>query len=362
MNKKSNLFSICLILSVIFLSSLVLANISYATVLNASDTSSQLNSLSQNSIIKSSKSLYKYIDKNEKLPETVKISKKKYSTEEFLYLMSKTVISKKNSLKGDILVKSNIKKAKKPSGSNINGSINFKNMCRYSETIIKHIDKTNRAPNNIKTKLGKMQYETIIFTFSKFLSETSNKGSLNNKITISVSKKSPINNKGYTIELFNKYIMNDSLKKYLISTKNAPSNKKFIKALARQITKGHTTTFSKAEAIFDWVKNNIKYSRYSNTKHGGEKTIRQKKGNCVDNSHALTSLLRASKVPVRYVNGRCEFTKGDLARVTVAHVWVQVLVNDKWMVADGIYKGNRLGYVTNWKPETYKHFGIYPSI
>jgi len=76
----------------------------------------------------------------------------------------------------------------------------------------------------------------------------------------------------------------------------------------------------------------------------------------------LVSLLRASKIPARYVNGKCDFTKGELANISVAHVWVQVLIGNQWMVADGIYKGNRLGYVTNWKPNTYKLYGIYSSI
>ncbi|MCL2115794.1 MAG: transglutaminase family protein [Methanobrevibacter sp.] len=356
MNKKRNLFSICLLFSIIILSSLFLTNISYAADLNDSTT------LSQNEVVKSSKSLYNYINKNEKLPETIKVSNKNYSTEQFLYAMSKTVLSKKNNLKDNIPIKYNIKKAKKPSGSNIKGNIYLKDISGYSEIIIDYIDKNNRVPNSIKTNLGNMQYETIVFTFSKFLSKTNSNGKLTNKITISVAKKSPINNKGYTIELFSKYKKGDSLNKYLSSTKNAPSKGKYIKDLANQITKNHNTTLSKAEAIFDWVKNNIKYSRYSNTKYGGEKTIKNSKGNCVDNSHALTSLLRASNIPVRYVNGRCDFTKGDLARVTVSHVWVQVLINDQWMVADGIYKGNRLGYVANWKANSYKLYGFYPSI
>jgi len=353
MNKKKNLFSICLFVSIIFLSSFLLASISYAA---DSDT------VSQDDIISSSKSLHNYINKNEKLPETIKVAKKNFSTEQFLYLMSKTVINKKNNLKDNISVKYNVKKAKKPSGSNINGKIYVKDMYNYSKNIIEFIDKDNRAPNYIKTNLGNMQYETVIFAFSKFLSQTNNTGKLTNKISISLTKKSPINNNGYTIGLFNKYKSGDSLSKYLISTKNAPANSKYIKELAKQITKGHNTTLSKAEAIFDWVKNNIKYSGYGNTKYGGEKTIKQKRGNCVDTSHALVSLLRASNISARYVNGRCEFTKGDLAKITVAHVWVQVLVGNQWMVADGIYKGNRVGYVTNWKVNSYKFYGIYSSI
>ncbi|MDR1721680.1 MAG: transglutaminase family protein, partial [Methanobrevibacter sp.] len=87
-----------------------------------------------------------------------------------------------------------------------------------------------------------------------------------------------------------------------------------------------------------------------------------KKGNCVDTSHAVVTLLRACGIPARYINGKCSFTKGDLKGVTVSHVWVQVLIGKKWMVADGIYKGNRLGYVGNWKVNKYVLYGKYPSL
>jgi len=200
---------------------------------------------------------------------------------------------------------------------------------------------------------------SIILLNNVFLDNFSYGADLNNPNQVN---KNFTNKANYTSKLFNTYKKGDSLKKYLIPTKNAPCNKKYIKDLSKKITENKNTTLSKAEAIFDWIKKNIKYSRYSNTKYGGEKTIKKHKGNCVDNSHALVSLLRASDIPSRYVNGRCQFTKGDLKGVTVAHVWVQVLVDNKWMVADGIYKGNKLGYVANWKVNSYKHYGIYPSI
>ena len=170
-----------------------------------------------------------------------------------------------------------------------------------------------------------------------------------------------VNNKVYTTRLFNKY-EGDSLNKYLVSTKNAPAKDKQIQRLAKKITKDKKTDLKKAEAIFNWVKNNFRYSRYGDTKYGGKKTIQLKRGNCVDTTHALVSLFRASKIPARYVNGKCKFTKGALAGVTVAHVWGQVLVGKRWMAFDGIYKGNRLGYVKNWKTNSYKLYGIYSNI
>ncbi|MDR1818753.1 MAG: transglutaminase family protein, partial [Methanobrevibacter sp.] len=146
------------------------------------------------------------------------------------------------------------------------------------------------------------------------------------------------------------------------STTNAKKNDDYIEGLAKNITKNKTTKLEKAEAIFDWVKNNLDYSGYVGTKYGAKKTIIIGRGNCVDTSHALVALLRASDIPARYVNGRCEFIEGELEGKTLSHVWIQVLIDDKWMVADGTYDENKLGYVTNWNPNSHSVYGIYPSL
>jgi len=170
------------------------------------------------------------------------------------------------------------------------------------------------------------------------------------------------NSKLYTSALFDNYNNNDSIDKYLISTSHAEKDDDYIESLAKNITKNESTNLEKAEAIFDWVKNNIDYSRYSNTKYGGKNTIIYGIGNCVDTSHALVALLRASDIPARYVNGKCIFTKGELKCETVSHVWVQVLIDDKWMVADGIYDENKLGYVTNWDLNSHIVYGKYANL
>jgi hypothetical protein len=318
-------------------------------------------SVSQKDIVKVSSEFYKNTVKNEKVPDFVTVGGKSYTSAEFLYLMSKTIVNKNKAIVSNIdTVK--VVKGKSVKGTDIKGKLSSKKIYSYSKHIVNYVEKNNKAPSFISTSIGKMKYETVLFTFAKYLSKTKTNGKLVSSVSISLSKKSPINNNGYTVVLFNSYKKGDSLRKYLAATKNAPKNDVYIVKLANKVTKGETTVLGKAKAIFDWIKTNIKYSRYSNTKSGGKKTIKLKKGNCVDTSHALVTLLRASGIPARYLNGRCSFTKGDLKGVTVSHVWVQVLVGKKWMVADGIYKGNRLGYVGNWKVNSYSLYGKYPSI
>ncbi|KZX12302.1 transglutaminase domain-containing protein [Methanobrevibacter filiformis] len=358
---KRGIISIILVVLIIFSCSVLIDSINAADSDNSSSNDIDTKIISQKDVVNASKTVYKHINNNQKLPDSVIVSGEKYSTAEFMYMMSKTIENKYNGINSAIVIKKNIANPSNPTGSNINETITSKSMYNYSKAITTFINTNNRAPNYVKTTLGKMSYQTTIFGLSKILSKTTSTGKLPSKITVNVSKSSPVNNNGYSINLFSEY-KGDSREKYLVSTTNAPAKDSYVKNLAKKLTKKSKTTLEKAEAIFNWVKTNIKYSRYSNTKYGGKKTILYLKGNCVDNTHAIVSLMRAIGIPARYVNGRCEFTKGTLAKVTVSHVWGQVLINNKWYVVDGIYSGNRLGYVANWKTGSYSLYGIYNSI
>ncbi|KZX15737.1 transglutaminase-like domain-containing protein [Methanobrevibacter filiformis] len=357
---KSWFTSIILIFLIIFSFIVLIDSVNAVSTINGNFEEGK-NIVSQKDVLRTSKIVYKHIINKEKLPNNVIVSGEKYSTTEFMYMMSKTIKNKYNGFKNDIVIKKNIRNPSKPSGSKIDGKITSKSMYNYSKAIIAYIDKNNRAPNYVKTTLGKMSYQTTVLGLSKILSKTTTNRKLPSKITVDVPKNCPVNNNGHSINLFSKY-KGDSKRKYLASTKNAPAKNKYIKNLAKKITKKSKTKIEKAEAIFNWVKTNIKYSRYSNTKYGGKKTIKYREGNCVDNTHAIVSLMRASGIPARYVNGRCKFTKGALAKVTVSHVWGQVLINNKWYVVDGTYRSNRLGYVANWKTNSYSLYGIYINI
>ena len=83
-----------------------------------------------------------------------------------------------------------------------------------------------------------------------------------------------------------------------------------------------------------------------------------KKGNCVDHSHLLAAMFRTAKLPTRYVHGTCKFTSGS----TYGHVWVQVLIDGTWTVADATSSKNSLGKIGNWNTKTYKLNGYYSSL
>jgi transglutaminase-like putative cysteine protease len=148
------------------------------------------------------------------------------------------------------------------------------------------------------------------------------------------------------------------LQQYLAATANCQVNDPKIKALAASITNGKTSAYDKAVAIFNWVRDNIGYSFYYNTKYGAVGTLNAKTGNCVDTSHLVIALSRAAGLPAMYVHGSCKFTSGNV----YGHVWARIWVDGKWYAADATSSKNTLGVVNNWNTATYTLKGTYASL
>jgi hypothetical protein len=149
-----------------------------------------------------------------------------------------------------------------------------------------------------------------------------------------------------------------SLTKCLKSTADAQSNDPRIKALAKKITKGATSKYEKAVRIFNWVRDNINYSFYYNTKYGAVKTLKKKTGNCVDMSHLLVALSRAAGIPARYIHVTAEFASGHV----YGHVFVQVYIKGKWYNLDASNNINSFNVINNWYKATAKIKGVYASL
>jgi transglutaminase-like putative cysteine protease len=131
-------------------------------------------------------------------------------------------------------------------------------------------------------------------------------------------------------------------------------------ALSKSIisSAGATTTYAKAVAIFNWVRDNIGYSFYYNTKYGAVGTLKAKTGNCVDTTHLLIALERAAGIPARYVHGYCKFSSGSW----YGHVWAEIYVGGKWYSADAISYRNSFGVIKNWNTATATIYGRYASL
>lgn len=145
---------------------------------------------------------------------------------------------------------------------------------------------------------------------------------------------------------------------YLKSTKNCQVTDSTIVALANKLTNGTNSSYEKAVNIFNWVRDNLNYSFYYNTKYGAVNTLKTKVGNCVDHSHLVIALARAAGIPAQYGHGDCKFSSGN----TYGHVWAQLYVNNKWYNADATSSSNNLGIIKSWNTATANIHGFYPEI
>jgi transglutaminase-like putative cysteine protease len=69
-------------------------------------------------------------------------------------------------------------------------------------------------------------------------------------------------------------------------------------------------------------------------------------------------MFRTAGLAARYVHGTCTFSSGS----TYGHVWAQVLVDGKWVVADATSSKNSLGKVSNWNTKSFTLKGTYASL
>lgn len=144
---------------------------------------------------------------------------------------------------------------------------------------------------------------------------------------------------------------------YLKSTSHCQVNHAKIKSLVDSLTSGLTDSIDKAKALFNYVRDNVVYDYYYDSKHGAVGTLNVKSGNCVDQAHLLISMYRTAGFKARYVHGTCRFSDG-----TFGHVWTQVLIGNTWIVGDPISYKNSLGKIKNWNTNTYRLNGRYISL
>jgi hypothetical protein len=291
-----------------------------------------------------------FINSNNKLPNYVTISGRHYSMAEFLYLVSTAIVNMKNGVSSDI-VSIAVKMPVKSAGNSIAGEINEEDYVDISSRISTFIVKNGQAPNFGDSPLGRIDFELLVFGFSKILRFSQTDNTLPNFLTLN---KSGLILSSSLNDIYNR----ESLARYLAASKNCQVNDATIKALAAELTRGATSEWAKAESIFNHVKNSISYSFYYNTIRGAKKTLTDKIGNCVDQSHLLIALFRASNLASRYVNGKTTFTSGS----TYGHTWVQVKIGDTWVVADTTSSMNSLGVIKNWNNNNPTIYGTYAEI
>ena len=288
-------------------------------------------------------SIKSFIDTNHRLPNYVTINKNQVAMPDLLRLMTSGILQLNSGTKTPVSFKS-VKSPLDSTGDLINGTIKKSEYLSIAQKIKSYIDSNGIGPNYVTSSLGKIQYESTIYMCSNVLSFYNTNKRLPNYVTV------------------NPWMVNSlppNLQQYLKPTKNCQSDNPQIKSLASSLTKGMSSTYDKGVKIFNWVRDNIGYTFYNNTKYGAVGTLLNKTGNCVDTSHLMIALARSAGIPARYEHGTCTFT---MSGHVWGHVWAQFYINGKWYNADGTSTKNSLGVIANWNTNTAIMEGNYAEL
>ena len=318
-----------------------------------------------NQIVAASKSLRTYVETHGYLPTTVSVNGINVNITSFAYLMAKSVMNINVGKKLNVDVINISYNYTNEGSSSINADLNITEYLTLSEKLVNYSTTNDRLPNYIDTNIGRMSPNLYIFGLSKALDFYSNNNRLPNYITFNAkdvdgTPGSDVIKRGNASQYKKglneiQALTSAQLAQYLSSSGNDALNSQ-IRNLANQLTSGKTTVWAKAEAIFNWVRDNIDYEYYANTKYKATGTLSNKGGNCCDHANLIVALCRAADIPARYSHGRnCKFSSG----LNAGHVWAQIYVDGVWYSADATSSRNKLGNIQNWNTNSFDLHGQY---
>ena len=317
----------------------------------------------------------KYVDNNDVLPSTVTVASKKLSISQFSYLMTKAVYNINAGNKNAIALPSSLSTCKSE-GDSMDATVYKAQYVDLSKRVLSFAESNNVPPVYAKVysssgkSLGNAEFDLYTYSFAKILDFHKSHNALPNYCTfessvfngivvppINVSSKIPYNSSQFKAGL-NEKNTESNLTKYLVGTGQSAITSS-IKNLASQLTKGLKTTEEKAQAIYNYVRDEIDYSYYANSKHGASGTLSAGSGNCVDQASLVVALCRAADIPARYSHAKgCTFSSG----LVTGHVWAQILVNGVWYSADATSVRNKLGNIKNWNTNSYSNLNRYAAV
>ena len=334
---------------------------STSTNTGTSSSSSTTKTISVKNILTGATNLKNYYSSKGSLPNTVTAGGITFTLPEFLYLMSQAIYQIGNSNSKDITYISGVSAPESPNGDSISSQqLTKENYITVANNVAKFISTNKLAPNYASSAVGKIIYSELVDSFSRVLAYYNTNGALPNYVVIntasSSSSSSSVTATGSGLNEKNKI---SDLTAYLKSSTNCQVGNSAIKSVVNSITSGLTTDYQKAVAIYNYVRDQVSYSFYYDTKYGAAGTLSAKTGNCVDQAHLVVAMARTAGLAARYVHGTCYFTSSGS---TYGHVWAQILVDGTWYVADATSNRNSFGSVANWNTNSFTLHGIYSGI
>ena len=295
---------------------------------------------------------------------TVTIDNKRYTMDEFAYLMAGAITNLKSGSKADVKIK-DLSNNYKSNGAKIKGKLSKTEYLKLAKQVTQFVDSKKRIPNYKSTSLGKMEANLYIYAFTKVLcSYKSNK-----KLPASVTVKTKDVRGGYSYSISQggkilncrEIFDSASFAKYLKTSGKSAVNAA-IRNKAKSLTKGLTNPLAKAIAIFRFVRDDIKYSFYTNSLKGSTGTYSSRSGNCCDKANLIVAMCRSVGVYARYSHAQgCRFQSG----LYTGHVWAQVYDTNTqtWYTADATSFRNEVGRIKNWNTASHyrdKNYVLIP--
>jgi len=98
---------------------------------------------------------------------------------------------------------------------------------------------------------------------------------------------------------------------------------------AQKMVGNLTDPTAKGAAIYNWVDQNVKYERYTNSKYSSSQVLQVKRANCYDTAYLIYNLCTAAGVKCEVWGGEYHFLDE-----TISHLWNKIEQNGKMTFAD----------------------------
>lgn len=303
-----------------------------------------------------------YVTANAYLPSNVTINKVTYSIGDACYFIAQSLVNINSGNMNNINI-IDVDAAPNPTGDYISGQYNTTKLINVAIKVVNFVNAHGYDPNYVNTTLGSMSFNDYTYAMSKTLIFYSTNNRFPNFVVISSSSvNGGSSSSNYPTTQFisglNEKNNGADTSQYYINSSNWKCNSQSstIINLATKLTMGLTSEWDKATAIFNYVRDSISYSYYSNSVRGAEGTLNAGKGNCVDQASLVVAISRAAGLAARYCHGQgCTFTSG----LVTGHVWAQILVGNTWYSADPTSIRNSLGNVKNWNVNSFSNLNKY---
>ena len=150
---------------------------------HATDSSPTAPSFTPAQICKAAQEIKTYIEANRKPPGDVTMGSSEVTMPQFLRLAVHETLELENG-SGISIALANVAAPSKPTETLTGGELSKTEFLDLARTIKSHIGSTGRAPDSVKSRLGSLRYETLVYLYSRVLAFYSANSRLPNYVSV----------------------------------------------------------------------------------------------------------------------------------------------------------------------------------